>query len=175
MQTQQRTPLQRTSGVLSIISGSFQLLGGLLMVLAIGFIRSFIEDDLVLTDAQSSAVDSALTWLMIISLILAGVGLAMIIFGSMFCKTKRRVVTPIVLMVLTLVPVILGFILTRQLDIAMEHADGYEGSTGLGVFWLDWIFAALIVVPAILHLAMGNKVYGNQPQVAAPQQPVQPQ
>ena len=151
-----RTPLQRTSGIISIIFGSVQILFGLLMIGLIAIIRTAGD---ALAGEELSEFNSALGTATAMMWLYVAIALGFIVFGSLFCKSKKRLITPIALILLSVLSLVFGILLNSALGNAMDISNDASSSTGMAGGVMDYIGYALIVVPAILHLVMAKKTY----------------
>ena len=186
MQVQKRTPGQRSAAILTIIWGAFTLIAGLLMYGYSTVIGLLFGGGFGGTPNIPEHITSMISTVTVIGTMMAAVGLAMIILGSMFCRTKPQKVIAYLILVSQVAMVGLGIWLGIVLNnitnaVIAEVAPGTSVGTPFSGGFLDYIVAALVVVFVVLHIVQADKVYGSAPtqtqhtqtQHTQPQQPIQ--
>jgi len=129
--------LQLAAAILTIISGAFAVLGGLL---------TGIIGDLARTATTTTNWGAILTAIGVIELLL---GILMIVFGSLFCKPNAKKWVPIAIILLNILTLVFGFV--------MSYAVG-AGSLRVGAMdVIGWIIPIFVIVVCIMYLFKSKK------------------
>ena len=154
-----RTVGKRTAGILSIVMGGLYALAGLLLLFALSILTS-----VGLEAGLQAEFNAAMNTVRLLTFVILGFGVASIVIGSLFCKSKKQKGLAIALIVMNAVLIGLSIYSAAVTGGDALANGGFEGSFSSGI--IGYVISALIIVFCAIHIAMADKVMIEDKQSA---------